>query len=111
MLVVKGVFVQWTTDLPNAKVRSWNVSELRVSGQGTEAHEGGLGLAFNDKGPADLGLIRRLFSFFVRLIHSNLDPDPWQIDPSKRHIDKSTVANFWRELESWIAMHKPHLSY
>ena len=34
-----------------------------------------------------------------------------QIDPSKRHIDKSTVANFWRELESWIAMHKPHLSY
>lgn len=28
--VVKGVFVQWTNDAPNPKVRSWNVTELRV---------------------------------------------------------------------------------
>ncbi|KAK4051531.1 accessory factor associated with RNA polymerase II [Microbotryomycetes sp. JL201] len=27
---VKGVFVQWTTDAPNPKVRNWNVTELRV---------------------------------------------------------------------------------
>ncbi|ORY44642.1 RNA pol II accessory factor, Cdc73 family-domain-containing protein [Leucosporidium creatinivorum] len=59
---VKGVFVQWTTDAPNEKVRKWNVNELRI-------------------------------------------------DPSKRHIDKSTVAGFWRELEAWIALHKPGLTY
>lgn len=27
---VKGVFVQWNSDAPNTKVRSWNVTELRV---------------------------------------------------------------------------------
>ncbi|GAA6017522.1 hypothetical protein JCM10207_008254 [Rhodosporidiobolus poonsookiae] len=59
---VKGVFPQWTTEPPNAKIRSWNVNELRI-------------------------------------------------DPHKRHIDKSTVAEFWRSLEAWIAAHKPWLSY
>lgn len=29
-LAVKGVYPQWTADPPNAKIRSWNVSELRV---------------------------------------------------------------------------------
>ncbi|KAL8292890.1 hypothetical protein RQP46_000584 [Phenoliferia psychrophenolica] len=57
---VKGVFVQWTSDAPNTKVRSWNVTELRI-------------------------------------------------DPTKRHIDKSTVADFWRNLEAWMAMNKPSL--
>ncbi|KAK4056355.1 accessory factor associated with RNA polymerase II [Microbotryomycetes sp. JL221] len=57
---VKGIFVQWTTDAPNPKVRNWNVTELRI-------------------------------------------------DPSKRHIDKSTVADFWRSLEAWMAQHKPHM--
>ncbi|KAM0754047.1 CDC73-domain-containing protein [Meredithblackwellia eburnea MCA 4105] len=57
---VKGIFVQWTNEAPNTKVRSWNVTELRI-------------------------------------------------DPSKRHIDKSTVADFWRNLESWIMMNKPSL--
>ena len=33
-----------------------------------------------------------------------------QIDPAKRHIDKSTVADFWRGLEAWIAMNKPYLA-
>ncbi|GAA5942070.1 hypothetical protein JCM10213_003791, partial [Rhodosporidiobolus nylandii] len=34
-----------------------------------------------------------------------------QIDPHKRHVDRSTVAEFWRQLEGWIAMNKPWLSY
>ena len=29
-----------------------------------------------------------------------------KIDPVKRHIDKSTVSDFWRALESWTAIHK-----
>ncbi|SCZ97812.1 BZ3500_MvSof-1268-A1-R1_Chr3-3g06387 [Microbotryum saponariae] len=57
---VKGVFVQYTHEAPNPKVRSWNVTELRV-------------------------------------------------DRKNRHIDKSTVADFWRSLDAWIAMYKPHL--
>ncbi|KAM0789837.1 hypothetical protein ACM66B_006684 [Microbotryomycetes sp. NB124-2] len=57
---VKGIFVQWTTDAPNPKVRNWNVTELRI-------------------------------------------------DPSKRHIDKSTVADLWRTLEAWMAQHKPQM--
>ncbi|GAA5894752.1 hypothetical protein JCM8208_006060 [Rhodotorula glutinis] len=59
---VKGVYPQWTTDPPNAKVKAWNVSELRV-------------------------------------------------DKSKRHTDKSTVADFWRTLEAWIAVNKPWVAY
>lgn len=31
---VKGVYPQWTSDPPNAKIRSWNVNELRVSTSG-----------------------------------------------------------------------------
>ncbi|GAA5905912.1 hypothetical protein JCM6882_009068 [Rhodosporidiobolus microsporus] len=37
--------------------------------------------------------------------------NPLRIDPSKRHVDKSTVAEFWRSLETWIAANKPWLSY
>ncbi|KPV73032.1 uncharacterized protein RHOBADRAFT_38691 [Rhodotorula graminis WP1] len=59
---VKGVYPQWTTDPPNAKVKAWNVSELRV-------------------------------------------------DKSKRHTDKSTVAEFWRTLEAWCAANKPWVAY
>ncbi|BGP58458.1 hypothetical protein JCM8202_005435 [Rhodotorula sphaerocarpa] len=59
---VKGVYPQWTSDPPNAKIRSWNVNELRI-------------------------------------------------DRSKRHIDKSTVADFWRQLEGWIQSNKPWLSF
>ena len=29
-----------------------------------------------------------------------------RIDPVKRHIDKSTVSDFWRGLENWTAVHK-----
>ncbi|GAA5881758.1 hypothetical protein JCM3774_000865 [Rhodotorula dairenensis] len=59
---VKGIYPQWTSDPPNAKIRSWNVSELKI-------------------------------------------------DRSKRHIDKSTVADFWRQLEGWIQNNKPWLSF
>ncbi|GAA5902403.1 Cdc73p [Sporobolomyces salmoneus] len=34
-----------------------------------------------------------------------------RIDPHKRHIDKSVVADFWRGLEQWIGDNKPWLSY
>ncbi|GAA5927472.1 hypothetical protein JCM1841_000935 [Sporobolomyces salmonicolor] len=59
---VKGIYPQWANDPPNPKIKSWNVSELRI-------------------------------------------------DPHKRHIDKSVVADFWRGLEGWIAANKPWLSY
>ena len=32
-----------------------------------------------------------------------------QVDPAKRHIDKSVVAEFWRVLENWIGANKPWL--
>lgn len=39
------------------------------------------------------------------------DMSAFQIDRSKRHIDKSTVADFWRQLEGWIQSNKPWLSF
>ncbi|GAA5841040.1 hypothetical protein JCM3766R1_006645 [Sporobolomyces carnicolor] len=59
---VKGVYPQWSSDPSNAKVKSWNVAELRI-------------------------------------------------EPLKRHRDKSVVADFWKNLEDWIARNKPWLSY
>jgi len=32
-----------------------------------------------------------------------------KIDPHRRHVDKSTVAYFWKTLDTWTAMHKPSL--
>lgn len=32
-----------------------------------------------------------------------------RIDRSKRHIDKATVANFWKALEGWIGQNKPQI--
>jgi len=43
----------------------------------------------------------RLFSFSLLA--------PIQIDPHRRHVDKSTVAYFWKTLDTWTAMHKPSL--
>jgi hypothetical protein len=36
-------------------------------------------------------------------------PKTIQIDPHRRHVDKSTVAYFWKTLDTWMAMHKPTL--
>ncbi|KAF8490011.1 RNA polymerase II accessory factor [Russula emetica] len=32
-----------------------------------------------------------------------------KIDPHRRHVDKSTVAYFWKTLDTWTAIHKPSL--
>ncbi|KDQ18645.1 hypothetical protein BOTBODRAFT_104124 [Botryobasidium botryosum FD-172 SS1] len=32
-----------------------------------------------------------------------------KIDPNRRHVDKSVVASFWRELDGWMQMNKPWL--
>ncbi|KAI0296805.1 RNA polymerase II accessory factor [Russula brevipes] len=32
-----------------------------------------------------------------------------KIDPHRRHVDKSTVAYFWKTLDTWTATHKPSL--
>jgi len=32
-----------------------------------------------------------------------------KIDPNRRHVDKSTVANFWMQLDEWILTNKPWL--
>lgn len=77
--------MQWTNDPPNPKVRSWNVTELRVRPHRCSEH------CFAPS-------------------HAR-GTDSQQIDPTKRHIDKSTVADFWRTLEAWIAVNKPWLSY
>jgi len=45
------------------------------------------------------------------LAHELTLPHAQQVDKSKRHTDKSTVADFWRTLESWIAVHKPWVAY
>lgn len=34
-----------------------------------------------------------------------------QIDPTKRYIDKSVVAEFWRHLEMFMEKNKPYLSF
>ncbi|KAH9967788.1 RNA polymerase II accessory factor [Lactifluus volemus] len=57
---VKGIYVSWTNDPPNPKVKDWNVTELKI-------------------------------------------------DPHRRHVDKSTVAYFWKTLDTWTALHKPSL--
>jgi hypothetical protein len=30
-LAVKGIYVSWSNDPPNTKVKDWNVAELKVS--------------------------------------------------------------------------------
>ena len=32
-----------------------------------------------------------------------------QIDPNRRHVDKSTVAHFWKMLDTWTTQNKPSL--
>jgi len=30
MFIVKGIYVTWTNDPPNLKIKDWNVTELKV---------------------------------------------------------------------------------
>lgn len=78
---VKGIYPQWTTDPMNPKIKNWNVSELRV----------------------------RMCSSSLSSVST--DASLAQIDPHRRHIDKSVVADFWRSLETWIQANKPWLSF
>lgn len=32
-----------------------------------------------------------------------------QIDPHRRHVDKSVVAHFWKTLDTWTMANKPWL--
>ncbi len=32
-----------------------------------------------------------------------------QIDPNRRHVDKSVVAQFWKTLDAWTMANKPWL--
>jgi parafibromin len=57
---VKGVYVQWAHDPPNARISDWNVAPLKI-------------------------------------------------EPNRRHVDKSVVAEFWKILDSWMLAHKPGL--
>ncbi|KAJ2927111.1 hypothetical protein H1R20_g10011, partial [Candolleomyces eurysporus] len=57
---VKGIYVSWSNDPPNHKIKDWNVTELKI-------------------------------------------------DPHRRHVDKSTVASFWKTLDTWIQANKPWL--
>ena len=77
---VKGISFSWTNEMPNEKIKGWNVTELKVS---------------------------TVFPF----IRDNVSDLVSQLDPIKRHIDKSVVADFWARLETWITMHKPFVAY
>ncbi|KAJ7796140.1 RNA polymerase II-associated protein [Mycena olivaceomarginata] len=57
---VKGIYVSWSNDPPNAKIKDWNVTELKI-------------------------------------------------DPLRRHVDKSVVAQFWKTLDTWTTANKPWL--
>ncbi|EMD34280.1 hypothetical protein CERSUDRAFT_117161 [Gelatoporia subvermispora B] len=59
---VKGIYVSWTNDPPNPKIKDWNVTELKI-------------------------------------------------DPHRRHIDKSVVAQFWKTLDAWTISNKPWLMH
>ncbi|KAG8833329.1 accessory factor associated with RNA polymerase II [Serendipita sp. 399] len=61
-------------------------------------------------------LFHRVKGFYVSW--ANDAPNPkvkdWnvtelKIDPNKRHLDKSTVAQFWMTLDSWVGATKPNL--
>ncbi|KAF9521177.1 hypothetical protein BS47DRAFT_1311144 [Hydnum rufescens UP504] len=54
----------------------------------------------------------------IHVTWSNDPPNPrvrdWnvtdlKIDPNRRHVDKSTVANFWMQLDEWVLTNKPWL--
>ena len=79
--IVKGIYFSWTNDPPNPKIKDWNVTELKV------------------------GLIPRYPCLRVIVLSMVL----WQIDPHRRHVDKSVVASFWKILDQWTSTHKPSL--
>lgn len=63
-------------------------------------------------------LFHHVKGFFVQWTHDPPNPKvrAWnvtelRIDETKRHIDKSAAADFWRSLEAWIALHKPFVAY
>ncbi|MBW0517818.1 hypothetical protein O181_057533 [Austropuccinia psidii MF-1] len=63
-------------------------------------------------------LFHHVKGFFVQWTHDPPNPKvrAWnvtelRIDETKRHIDKSAAADFWRSLEAWIALHKPFVAH
>lgn len=73
-LTVKGIHFYRSNEQPHPNVKQWNVTEMKVSSVFA------------------LDCCIRLANRFVP-----------QLDPTKRHSDKSLVAEFWRQLELWIA--------
>ena len=76
---MKGFYISLTSEPPNPKIKDWNVTELKVR-------------LTTDRVSRD-GLII-------------ITP---QIDPHRRHVDKSVVAHFWRILDQWTSTYKPSL--
>jgi parafibromin len=77
--LVKGIYVSWSNDPPNTKIQDWNVTELKVQ-----------------------SFTVLVSSYFLRLVSL-------QIDPHRRHVDKSVVAHFWKTLDTWTMSNKPSL--
>ena len=46
------------------------------------------------------------YSLFVDSTHANVAR---QIDPHRRHVDKSVVAHFWKIIDDWTLTNKPWL--
>jgi parafibromin len=86
---VKGFYVCWGNDPPNTKIKDWNVTELKV------------------------GLVDHLLSPSPSFKPARAPPQAQtntvlpQIDPNRRHVDKSTIAQFWMILDAWMVANKP----
>lgn len=79
--VVKGFYISWTNDPPNPKIKDWNVTELKVR----------------------LASFASSSSLFITVLTYV------QIDPHRRHVDKSVVAHLWKTLDTWTTTNKPWL--
>ncbi|EJU05870.1 CDC73-domain-containing protein [Dacryopinax primogenitus] len=69
------------------------------------------------KWPDPKQLFHHVKGVYVQWAHepSNASVKDWnvsvlKIDQSRRHVDKSVVAQFWKELDQWVGIHKPWLA-
>ncbi|KZT54345.1 CDC73-domain-containing protein [Calocera cornea HHB12733] len=69
------------------------------------------------KWPDPKALFHNVKGVYVQWAHdpSNNAIKDWnvsvlKVDQSRRHVDKSVVAQFWKELDAWVGLHKPWLA-
>ena len=78
-VIEKGIYVPWLNDPPITKIKDRNVKKSKYV-------------------PVPQLFLLLIFYFALA-----------QIDPNRRHVDKSVVAHFCKMLDSWIQMNRPSL--